>query len=213
RLDDLIDRLVVGFATDVGAKELPAVEEGQNYVLELHPWHFPRERHVAYVKLVFAVRGEIVLDDEAPARPERHAFNVMLLPARARSTPGRERDHHIGDVTVGGRYRRRFEVTDRPERNLARGVDVLVDEGRRHLKGIRVVVEVALDVVLGQQHLRIDVERQGVAYRVRIRAAIQAAQRDTAGRGLAGSRIDLVREPRNQPSHGLSVGPPFPGRR
>ncbi len=90
------------------------------------------------------------------------------------------------------------EVTDRLERNRSRGVDVLVDEGGRYLECVRVVVEVALDVVLGQQCRWIDVERQEIADGVRVLPAVQAAQRHTAGRRLGGACIDLALEPRYQ---------------
>ena len=75
---------------------------------------------------------------------------------------------------------RRLRVADRLERDGARGVDVLVDEVGRHLQGGRVVVEVALDVVVGQQRLRVDVEPDQIADGVRVLAAIEAAQRHTS---------------------------------
>ena len=97
------------------------------------------------------------------------------------------------------RDRQRLGVADGLERDRARGIDVLIDERRRHLERVRVVVEVTLDVVLGQQRRRIDLEREQVADRVRVLAAVQAAQRDTTRRGLAGGGIDLAREPRREP--------------
>src|SRR5262245_19814521 len=79
----LIDRLVVDVPTDVRAIELDAIEQREDGVLELHPRHFARERHVTNGQLVFAVRREVVLDDEATARAEGHALETMLLAARA----------------------------------------------------------------------------------------------------------------------------------
>ena len=149
-IERLVDRLVVRFAADRRAIELLAVEQHDHRVLELHPRHFARERHVADRELVLAVRREIVFDDEAAARAERHAFDVMLLPAGAGSAARRQRDHHVGDVAVGGRLGERLGVADRLERDRARGVDVLVDEIGRDLQRGGVVVEVALDVVVGQ---------------------------------------------------------------
>ena len=82
----LIDRLVVGIATDIRAIDLLAVEQDDDGVLELHPRHFARERHVADREHVFAVGREVVLGDEAAARAEGHPFDVMLLPAGAGGT-------------------------------------------------------------------------------------------------------------------------------
>ena len=147
----------------VGAIELLAVEQRDHRVFELHPRHFARERHVADRELVFAVCREIVFDDEAAARAERHPFDVMLLPAGAGSARRRQRNHHVGDVAVGGRLGRSLGVADRLERDRARGGDVLVDEIGRDLQGGGVVIEVALDVVVRQQRLRVDIEPEQIA--------------------------------------------------
>ena len=182
RVERLVDRLVIGFAADVRAIELFAVEQHDDGVLELHARHFARERHVADRELVLAVGGEVVRDDEAAARAERHAGQMMLLAARAGRAIGRQRDDHVGRVAVRRRDRQRLGVADGLERDRARRIDVLSDEGRRHLQRVGVVVEIALDVVLRQQRRRVDLEREQVADRVRVLAAVQAAQRDTARR-------------------------------
>src|SRR5690606_1817664 len=76
-IEPLIDRLVIGLAADARAVELLAVEQRDDGVLELHPRHFARKRHVADRQLVLAVGGEIVLDDETAARAEGHALDVV----------------------------------------------------------------------------------------------------------------------------------------
>ena len=86
-IQPLVDRFVIAFAADIGAVELLSVKQRQHGVFELHLRHFSRHRHVADREFVFAVRGEEVLDRETASRPERHPFNVMLLPARAGSGP------------------------------------------------------------------------------------------------------------------------------
>src|SRR5690606_40452112 len=91
RIEALVDRLVIGLAAGVRAIGLLAVEQGDDGVLELHPRHFPRERHVADRELVLAVRREVVRDDEAAARTERHALDVMLLTAGAGRALRRQR--------------------------------------------------------------------------------------------------------------------------
>ena len=85
RIQLLIDRLVVGVTADGRAIELLAVEQRDDRVLELHPRHFARQRHVADRQFVFAVGREVVLDAEAAARAEGHALETMLLPAGARA--------------------------------------------------------------------------------------------------------------------------------
>ena len=213
RIECLVDRLVIAFAADVRAVELLAVEQHDDRVLELHARHFARERHVADRELVLAVGGEVVLDDEAAARPERHTLEVMLLAARARSALRRQRDHHVRGVAVLGRERRRFEVADGLLRDRARGADVLRDEGRRNLERVGVVVETAFDVVLGQQHGGVDVEREQIVDRVRVLAAVQAMQRHSTGLALVGGRIDAVLEPGDELRRGLAIRARLPGRR
>ena len=186
RIQPLVDRLVVGFSADSGAIELLAVEQRDHRVFEFHPRHFPRQRHVADRQLVVAVGREIVFDDEAAARAERHPFDVMLLPAGAGRARRRQRNHHVGGVAVGGRHGRRLGVADRLERDGPRGVDVLVDEIGRDLQGGGVVVEVALDVVVRQQCLRVDIEPEQIAYGVGILSAVEAAQWHTSGMGIGG---------------------------
>ena len=75
-IERLVDRLVVGFAADVRAVELLAVEQHDHRVLELHARHFARERHVADRELVLAVGREVVLDDST-RRACRTAFPSM----------------------------------------------------------------------------------------------------------------------------------------
>ena len=113
---------------------------------------------------------------------------------------------------VRGLDRGRFSIADGLEGDGASGVDVLAHEGRRHLERLGVVVVVALDVVLRQQRRGVDLEREQITHRVGVLAAVQAAHRNAARRGLGGG-IDLVREPRNEPVHGFGVGPrPARGR-
>ena len=212
-IQPLVDRLVVGVAADRGAIELLAVEQRDHRVLEFHPRHFARERHVADRELVFAVCREIVFDDEAAARAERHPFDVMLLPAGAGSAGRRQRNHHVGGVAVGGRLGRSLGVADRLERDRARGVDVLVDEIGRDLQGGGVVVEVALDVVVRQQRLRVDVEPEQIADGVRVLAAIEATQRHTSGMRLRRAGVDFVLEPRDEVGRRLTIRAPGAGRR
>ena len=89
RIQALVDRLVVGFAADIGAVDLFAVKQCNHRVFELHLRHFPRERHVADSEFVFAVYRESVFDAEPASCTQRHPFNVMLLSAGAGSTLGR----------------------------------------------------------------------------------------------------------------------------
>jgi hypothetical protein len=201
----LIDRLVIDVTANRRAIELLAVEQDDDRVLELHPRHFARQRHVTDRELVFAVCREIVFDDEAAARAEGHAFEVMLLPAGAGSAVRRQRNNHVGDVAVRRRLGQSFGVTDSFERDRARGVDVLVDEVGRDLKGGGVVVEVAFDVVFRQPGGRVDVEPEQIAYGVCVLPAIEPAQRHTSGPALRGAAVDSRLEPRDEFSRGASI--------
>ena len=212
-IQPLVDRLVIRLAADRGAIELLAVEQHDHRVLELHPRHFARQRHVADRELVVAVRREVVLDDEAAARAERHPFEPMLLPAGAGRARRRQRDHHVGDVAVGGQERLRLGVADRLERDGARGVDVLVDEVGRHLQRGGVVVEVALDVVVGQPGRGVDVQPEQIADGVLILAAIEPAQRHASGAAPGGLGVDFGLEPRHERGRRLAVRATGAGRR
>src|SRR5262245_38822954 len=68
RIQALVDRLVVGFAADVGAIDFLAVKQRDHRVFELHPRHFSRERHVADGKFVFAIDRESVFYAESASR-------------------------------------------------------------------------------------------------------------------------------------------------
>jgi hypothetical protein len=207
RIERLVDRLVIGFTTDVRAVELFAVEQHDDGVLELHARHFARERHVADRELVFAVGRKVVRDDEAAARAERQAGQMVLLPPRAGSAVRRQRDDHVGGVAVGGCDRQRLRIADGFERDRARGVDVLTDESRRHLQSVTVVVVVAADVVLRQENGRVDLEREEVSHGVRVLAAVQAPHGHAPRYRLIGRSIDFVGEPQGEVLDGLAVGP------
>ena len=212
-IERLIDRLVFGFAADCRAVELLAVEQRDHGVLELHPRHFARQRHVADRELVLTVRREIVFDDEAAARAEWHPFDVMLLPAGAGSAGGRQRDHHVGDVAVGRRLGQGLGVSDRLERDCARRVDVLVDEVGRDLQRGGVVVEVPLDVVVGQPRLGVDVEPEQIADGVAVLATVETTQRHASRCAVGRRGVDLVLEPRHELGGHLAIGALGPSRR
>ncbi len=67
----LVDRLHVRFTTDGRAKELLTVEHPDHRVLELHVLHPQGACHVGDRQRVFAVGGEVVLNNSPAARAER----------------------------------------------------------------------------------------------------------------------------------------------
>ena len=137
----------------------------------------------------------------------------MLLAARSGAPLRRQRDHHVGNVAVGGRLGGRLRVADRLERNGARRVDVLVDEVRRDLQGRGVVIEVALDVVVGQPGRGVDVEPEQIADRVSVLAAIETTQRDASRLALHRRGVDLVLEPRHELGGRVTIRPLCASRR
>ena len=195
---------MVRLAAEGGSIELLAVEQRDHRVLEFHARHFARQRHVADRELVFALDREVVLDGEAAARTERHPFEAMLLPAGAGSAGRRQRDHHVGDVAVGDRLGGSFGVADRLERDGARGVDVLIHEIGRHLEGGGVGVEVALDVVVRQPGLAVDVEADQIADGVPVLPPVEAAQWHAPGGAGPASRRSRSRATTRTPSDWLS---------
>jgi hypothetical protein len=160
RIQQLIDRLVIGFASDIGSIKLLAVKQRDHRVFEFHARNFTGQRHVADSEFVFAIRRKIMFHHETAARAERHSFNMVLLPALARSARRRQGNHHVGHVTIGGRYRRRLHIAHRLKRNSARSINVLVYEVWRNLQSCCVIVEIAFDVVGWEQCLGIDVQSQ-----------------------------------------------------
>ena len=205
-IEPRVDCLVIAFAADVGAIELFSVEQRQHGVFELHLRHFSRQRHVADREFVFAIRREPVLDGHAAPRSERHPFDVMLLPARAGSGLGIERNHHVLDVAVSGRHRRRLDVAHGLLRDLARGRNVLVYEVGRNLQVGCIVIEMPLDVIQRQQLRYIHRDTEQIANDVGVFAAVQAMQCHTAGWRMSGT-VDFGFEPRDQLRHGLFIRP------
>ncbi len=212
-VENLVDPLVVGFAADLGAVELLAVEQRDDRVLELHARHFARQRHVADRQLVFAVGEERVLDAHAAARAERHALVVPLLGAGPVDAARRQRDDHVGDVAVGLHDRNRPRVADGVVRDGAGGVQVLIDERRRDLQGLRVVVVAVLDVVCGQQRGGVDVQAEQIADGVLVFAPVETTERDAPDVLVRGGRVDRVLEPAGHLEHGLVVGALLASRR
>ena len=204
---------MIPFAADRRAVELLAVEQHDHRVLELHSRHFARERHIADREFVFAVGREVVLDDEAATRTERHALEVMLLAARARSPLRRQRDDHVRGVAVLRRERRSLKIADRLLRDRTRRADVLGDERRRNLERVGVVVEAAFDVVLGQQNGRVDIESEQVTNGVRVLTSVQPMQRNAARLVLACLGVDAILEPGHQLRGGFDVWTRLAGRR
>jgi hypothetical protein len=133
--------------------------------------------------------------------------------AGARRRGRRQRDHHVLRIAVGGDNRLRLRVADRFERDRPRRIDVLIDEVGRYLQRRRVVVEMALDVVVRQQRLRVDVQADQIANGVGVLAAVQTAQRHTAGSGGHALLVDLGLEPGDERGRGLIVRPPRARRR
>ena len=149
---------------------------------------------------VFAVRREIDLGENAAARAERKAGHVGQL----RAGPGAERPPAGSCI--------------RPAHRLhghgARGDDVLLDEGRRHLQRRRDVVE-ALGHVVCRQHLaRVEVDRQEIPNRVCVFLAIEPVQHDLVRHmRLAGRPIQGLFEPGDQRVDGRGVRLSGAGRR
>ena len=197
-IQPLVDRLVVGFAADGRAVELLAVEQRDHRVLELHPRHFARQRHVADRELVFAVGREVVLDAEAAARAERHAFDVMLLPARAGLAVRRQRDHHVGDVAVGGRLGGRLGVADRLERDGARGVTYWSMKLGDTCSAAALLSKLPLMLSSGSQAVASMSRPSRSRMALRVLAAVEAAQRHAPGCAAVARGVDLVLEPRDE---------------
>ncbi len=126
----LVDRLVIGFAADVGAEKFHTIKQCHDSVFEFHVGHFAREREIADRQFILAIGKEVVLDAHAAACTERHTFVVALLRAGAWRAARWQRNNHVCDVAVGFHHGNRTTITHGIVCNGACGVEVLVDEGR-----------------------------------------------------------------------------------
>ena len=115
-----------------------------------------------HLEVVRRVGRELVLDDQAAARAERQAFDVVVL-------------RRVGRDAIR-RLRRRGHVAEREAADLAGGGQIRLEQRGREAECARLVVEAAARVV-GRQELRgVDVEREQIANRVPVLGAVQAMQ-------------------------------------
>ena len=148
----LVVQLHVLFAADHRLVDDLVVHGHDQRVLELHAVAPDVGDHVGDVDDVFAVRREIDVGEDAAARAERQ--------------PGHVRELRAGAGAEGPSAGPRVGTAHRLHGHGARGDDVLLDEGRRHLQRRRDVVE-ALGDVVGRQHLGgVEVHRQQIAHGV-----------------------------------------------
>ena len=128
----------------VGAVELLAIEQRHHGVAELHARNLPARGQVADGERVFARGGKVVQEADAAARAEGHAFLVDELRAGAVEAFGRQRDHHVGELAVGGGHGPRLRIAHGLLRHIARGGEILIEIGGRDLQVRGVVVEAVL---------------------------------------------------------------------
>ena len=196
-----IDRFDVVGPADLVLEHLLAVDRENQPVPVFEAFDVARPSEAAEVELVVAVGREEMLDEHAAARAERHARDVVVLVDAGRG---------VVDAAVALRVR----VADGHLADDACGRDVLLQERRRHLEHVRDVVEAVALVVLRQQRLHVDLEREQVRDRIGVFGAIQAVQRDLPRirRGRGGG-IERALEPRDPRAARRVVGLRRAGRR
>ena len=123
-----------------------------------------------HLELVFAVRGEDVVDDHAAARAERRARDAIPRVLR-----------HVGRVGVGVIDRRRRLVADRHAADVRRGVEVRLEQRRRQRLLVGDVVEVRAHRVARQPLAGVDVELEQILDGARVLGTIEALERAAAG--------------------------------
>ena len=187
----LIVELHVFFAADHRLVNHLVVERHDQRVLELHAVAPDVGGHVGDVDDVVAVGREIDAGEDASARAQRQAGDVRELGA----WPGAERP------AAGSCVR----PAERLHGHCARGDHILFDEGRRYLQRRRDVVEPLRNVVRRQHLVRIEIDGEQVANRVRVFLAIEPMQDDLVAahapdlrRGRGSSRARRPVSPRSR---------------
>src|SRR5690606_26144365 len=133
-VEDLVDPFVVFFAAHYGAVELFTIQQGDDSVLEFHVGNFARQGKIADIQFVDTVGQEGVLYTDTTAGAEGEAFIVTLLRTAAFLSTGGQGDDHVGYVAIGFHDGDRTRIAHRVMRNVACGVQILVDKGRAHLQ-------------------------------------------------------------------------------
>ena len=110
--------------------------------------------------------------------------------------------------------RQHRQIADGAPADLHRRRDVAFDQRRRHGQDTGDVVETVGGVVGRQQRLDVDLEREQVADRVRVLAAIEPVQRwRTRVRGDCRRGVEIGFEEASEPGQRLPVRPRLSGRR
>ncbi len=148
-----------------------------------------------HLHVVLGVDGKRMANHDATHRPERQAFDVLILRQVLANA------ECLGD-------RRCVDVADGQTANRLGGRQVSFLERRRHAQHIGDVVEAVRGVVRREQRGDVYVEREQIANRVRVLGAIEAVQQRTAGmRVRLRGAIEFAFEPRRQRVIRILIGP------
>ena len=127
-------------------------------------------------KLYSPSAGNVCITDDAAARAERRAFDVLHLRAGAR--------HLVGGFGGAG-----LRVADRERADAARGAQVAFHQRRREVLRVGDVVEAGADRVGRQERVTSTSRSNMPAHRARVLGAVQALERTTAGIGIERGRL------------------------
>ena len=167
-----VRQLVVFGAADRRHEDTRAVDADLQLVRPLEAGHVADDvLQQDDVEFVGGVEREVVPHEDAAARPERQAFDVIVLGA-------------IGRHSVDRADRRRRRIADGQRADPARGGQILLEQRRRDLQDIGDVVEPVRLVVGRQERRRVDVEREHVAHGGGIFGTVQPVERRAAWVGL-----------------------------
>ena len=158
------------------------VDRDDHLMLKVQTSNLGRSVHRQFrLENIFSSEREIDFHGEAAARPQGKSFDVMILP-------------EIRANTIGGKSRSDVRIADRQPADLAGGGHVTFEQRRRNPQRVAHVIEAVIRVVRGQQRGGIHIEREKIADRGSILAAVEPPQ---SGRpGIAGCRrIELRFQP------------------
>ena len=185
----MIDGLLIGITAQVDLKDLAAVDQHHQRVVELHALDPQRMRHVTDVELVFAIGREDMIDHHAATRTQRQTLNVGQVFAAL-------------VVDVGRAHRACRRVAHGQHSDVARRGQILIEKRRRHLQHFGDVVEAVAVVVLRQQRSRVQVQVEQIAHGIGVFAAVEAVQRHLTGINATGRGfVDAAFQPAHQLGH------------
>ena len=186
-----VRHLVVFLAAHLRQKHAPAVDADFQLVRILETGQVADDvLQQKNAEVVFAVQRKVVVDENAAARAQRQAFDVLLL-VEIRGSLKHQADRSDGRVAHG------------QARDLVGRRQVLFDQRGGNAQHVGDIVEAVGFIVGGQQRSRVDIQVEKIVDRVSVFGPVHAMDGRPAGfRVTRRGAVDRVFQPPGELGHG-----------